>query len=101
MNPKKKQIDNDLRVEQPHKSDLRKRMNRVLGQVQGVANMIEDDRYCVDILVQISAARSALHQVSMQLMGDHIKGCVHKAIQEGHGDEAITELMGIMGKLNK
>ena len=88
-------------VHQPHKASLRRRMNRTLGQAQGIANMIEEDRYCVDILVQISAVRAALNQVAMQIVEDHTKGCVQRALQEGNGDEAITELMDILQKLTK
>ena len=85
-------------VHQPHKANLRRRMSRILGQTQGIANMIEEDRYCVDILVQVSAVRSALNQVAMQIVEDHTKGCVQKALQEGKGDEAIAELMEVLSE---
>lgn len=93
--------DGEKRVEQPHKDALRRRMNRLLGQAQGVARMIEEDRYCVDILVQISAVRSALDQVAMQLVEDHTKGCVRRAIQAGEGDETIAELMEVLRRFAK
>ena len=88
----------EKRVEQPHKASLRKRVNRVAGQIQGVGKMIEEDRYCVDILVQISAVRSALNQVAMQIVEDHTRGCVRRAIQAEEGDEAISELMDVLQK---
>jgi len=86
------------RVEQPDKASLLRRMNRITGQAQGIARMIEADRYCVDILVQISAVRSALNQVAMQITEDHTRGCVTRAIQAGQGDEAIAELMEVLRK---
>ena len=61
---------------------LTSRMNRVAGQVNGINKMIEEKRYCVDILVQIAAVRSALDAVGVQLLTDHIQSCV-----VGHGTE--------------
>ena len=91
----------EKRVEQFHKTALGRRMNRIAGQVQGINRMIEEDRYCVDILVQISAVPSALNQVAMQIVEDHTKGCVRRAIQAGEGDEAIAELMEVLQKFTK
>ncbi|MGN2391906.1 metal-sensitive transcriptional regulator [Pelomicrobium sp. G1] len=75
-----------------------KRLNRIEGQVRGVARMIEEDRYCVDILIQISALRSALDAVAMQLLEDHTQGCVKTAIRSGDGEAAIAELMEVVRK---
>lgn len=58
--------------------------------------MIEQDEYCVDILVQISAVRAALQKVGLHLLEDHTRGCVSRAIQEDHGGEAIDELMDVL-----
>ena len=92
----------EKRVRQPHKEALRRRLNRIAGQVQGITRMVEEDRYCVDVLVQLSAVRAALNQVSMQLVEDHTKGCVRRAIREGDGgDEVIEELMDVLKKLAK
>src|SRR5688572_15770179 len=77
------------RVVQPHRAALLKRLNRIGGQVRGVAGMIEQDRYCVDVLTQIAAIRSALDAVAMQLLEDHARGCVQSAIRAGHGNEAV------------
>ncbi|SMQ63735.1 DNA-binding transcriptional regulator, FrmR family [Altererythrobacter xiamenensis] len=63
-----------------------KRLNRIAGQVRGVAQMIEDDRYCIDILHQIAAIRSALAKVESQVLKDHAACCVAEAIASG--DEA-------------
>ena len=91
----------DRRVEQPHKAALLKRLNRISGQTQGIARMVEEDRYCVDILVQVSAVRAALDQVAMQIVEDHTRGCVSRAIQAGEGDQAIAELMEVVRKWAK
>ena len=97
-----KRTAREKRVRQPHKDALRRRLNRIVGQVQGIARMVEEDRYCVDVLVQFSAAKAALNQVSLQLIEDHTKGCVRRAIEVGDkGDETIEELMGVLKKLAK
>lgn len=85
-------------VVQPHKAALLKRVNRVEGQVRGIAGMVAQDRYCIDILTQISAIQSALDAVSLQLLKDHTRGCVQSAIKSGHGEDAIDELMQVVGK---
>ena len=88
-------------VIQPHKMALLKRLKRVEGQVRGVAKMIEDDRYCVDVLTQVSAVKSALDAVAMQLLADHTRGCVQNAIRSGEGDKAIEELIEVVSKLTR
>jgi DNA-binding FrmR family transcriptional regulator len=89
------------RVVQPHREALLKRLSRISGQVQGVAGMIEQDRYCVDVLTQIAAIRSALDAVAMQLLEDHAHGCVQSAIQAGRGDAAVGEFMSVVKRLNR
>lgn len=84
------------RVVQPHKQALVRRLNRIEGQVRGIARMIEEDRYCVDVLTQISALRSALDALGIRLLEDHTQGCVQKAIRSGQGEQAIGELMELM-----
>ena len=85
-------------VIQPNKEALIKRLNRIEGQVRGVAKMIVEDRYCVDILNQVSALQSALDAVAMQLLENHTQGCMQSAIQSGNGDAAIDELMAVVRK---
>jgi DNA-binding FrmR family transcriptional regulator len=80
----------------PHRAAVLKRLNRISGQVRGVTGMVEDNRYCVDILTQIAAIQSALDAVAMQLLEDHTHGCVQSAIRSGHGDEAIGELIAVV-----
>jgi len=83
-------------VVQPDKSGLLKRLNRIEGQARGVAKMVEEDRYCVDILTQIAAIQSALDALAMQLLASHTNGCVRSAIKSGNGDAAVDELMGLV-----
>jgi len=80
---------------QPHKKALLSRLKRAEGQVRGVAKMIEDDRYCIDILTQITALRSALDAVAIQLIEDHTKSCVRDSVHQGD-DTAIDELMAVV-----
>jgi DNA-binding FrmR family transcriptional regulator len=83
---------------QPDKPALIARFRRIEGQVRGVAAMIESDRYCVDVLTQIAAIQSALDAAALQLLGNHTRGCVQKAIRSGRGDDAIDELMQVIRK---
>ncbi len=77
------------------------RLKRIEGQVRGIQKMVEEDRYCVDILVQISAIRSALKNVGFSITERHIKHCVSDAIQSGDGDDAIDELMEVMKQFSR
>ncbi len=89
------------RVRQTDKEQLQKRLRRVGGQVQGIARMIEEDRYCVDVLVQVSAVRAALDKVALQLIENHTKGCVKRALVAGEGEEAIDELLDVVGRFTR
>ena len=82
------------------KDALLKRLARVEGQVRGIARMVEDDRYCIDVLTQISAIQAALDKVALGLLDGHARHC----IVGGHGgpsdpDEQVHELMGAVGRL--
>lgn len=83
------------------KADLLKRLRRIEGQVRGVQRMIEQEKYCVDILVQIAAVRSALDRVGLILLEDHTRGCVARAIRNDDGDGAISELTDVMKRFLK
>ena len=87
------------RVAQPQRAALLQRLNRISGQVRGVSGMIEEDRYCVDVLTQIAAIRSALDAVAMQLLEDHAHGCVQAAIRAGRGEEAVDEFISVVKRL--
>lgn len=75
----------------PRKADYLRRLKRIEGQARGVARMVDEDEYCIDVLTQISAVRSALQAVAMGLMEDHLEHCVANAAKEG-GPEAQEKL---------
>lgn len=88
-----------VRDEQEHKN-LINRLSRIEGQIRGIRNMVEEDRYCVDILTQVSAIQSALNSFNKGLLVNHIKTCVVEDIRSGN-DEVIDELCKTMQKLMK
>jgi DNA-binding FrmR family transcriptional regulator len=81
-------------VRSEHKAALHKRLKRIEGQVRGLQNMIEEERYCIDILTQVAATRAALDGVALGVMEDHVRHCV----REG-GDEKVDELMGAVERM--
>ncbi|HZR03952.1 MAG TPA: metal-sensitive transcriptional regulator [Burkholderiales bacterium] len=85
-------------VHRPDKEALARRLSRIEGQVRGIAKMIEGDRYCVDVLTQISAVQAALDGLALQMLETHLKGCVQGAVRSGHGEEAINEAMTVIRK---
>ncbi|RFZ21384.1 Copper-sensing transcriptional repressor CsoR [Mycobacterium marinum] len=74
-----------------HKDNYAKRLRRIEGQVRGIAKMIDDDKYCIDVLTQISAVSSSLRSVALNLLDEHLDHCVSHAITEG-GEEAQVKL---------
>jgi CsoR family transcriptional regulator, copper-sensing transcriptional repressor len=74
-----------------NKDNYAKRLRRIEGQVRGIAKMIEDDKYCIDVLTQISAVNNALQSVALGLLDEHLGHCVTQAVAEG-GSEADTKL---------
>lgn len=76
------------------------RLNRIEGQIRGIRNMVESDRYCVDILMQVSAVQSALNSFNKELLSSHIKSCVVDDIRKGN-DEVVDELVTMLQKLMK
>lgn len=83
------------------KEKLVSRLKRIEGQVRGIQKMIEEDRYCVDVLIQLSAANAALKKVGYSLLEQHTRGCVAKAMESGQGEEAIEELMKVIQQFSK
>lgn len=83
-----------------NKEQVLKRLNRAEGQVRGVARMVQDDAYCIDILTQISAAQAALDKVALELLRDHARHCLanDEVHSHGHGDKA-DELVSAIGRL--
>lgn len=80
--------------------DLITRLNRIEGQIRGIKNMVEEERYCVEILNQVSAVQSALNSFNKKLLASHIHSCVVEDIRGGN-DEAVDELCEIIQKLMK
>ncbi|MFA4843528.1 MAG: metal-sensitive transcriptional regulator [Candidatus Margulisiibacteriota bacterium] len=80
------------------KTQLGKRLNRIAGQVHGIRKMVEEPRYCVEILTQIAAARAALAGVGKFVLEDHLNTCVSTAIRRGAAEREIKELMDVFEK---
>jgi CsoR family transcriptional regulator, copper-sensing transcriptional repressor len=82
------------------KDQLLTRLKRIEGQVRGLAGMVEDERYCIDVLTQISAVQAALDKVALGLMDDHARHCMQgKGGAPEDPDAQVDELMGAMGRL--
>ena len=83
------------------KSSCRKRLSRIEGQVRGLARMVEEDRYCIDVVTQISAVRAALARVEEEILRDHVAHCVEHAIASGNAAEQrkkVAELMDVLAR---
>jgi len=83
------------------KSSCRKRLNRIEGQVRGLAKMIDEDRYCIDVVNQIAAVRAAIDRVEEEVLRDHIAHCVEHAIESGSKSDQrkkVAELMDVFGR---
>jgi DNA-binding FrmR family transcriptional regulator len=81
-----------------------KRLNRIEGQVRGVGRMIEEDRYCIDVLTQIAAARAALRRVEEEVLRDHVAHCVEHAIASGDAEDQrqkVAELMAVFARAER
>lgn len=86
------------------KSSVLKRLNRIEGQVRGLSRMVEDDRYCIDIVTQISAARAALDRVELELLQAHVAHCVEHAIASGNRAEQrkkVEELVDVLARARR
>jgi DNA-binding FrmR family transcriptional regulator len=86
------------------KVSCQKRLNRIEGQVRGLARMVDEDRYCIDIVTQISAVRAALRRVEEEILKDHVAHCVEHAIRSGNKADQrrkIAELMEVVGRADR
>ena len=86
------------------KATCQKRLSRIEGQVRGLAKMLDEDRYCIDIVTQISAVRAALRRVEEEVLRDHIGHCVEHAIVSGDAAEQrrkIAELMDVLSRSSR
>jgi len=77
----------------PKHPELLPRLRRIEGQIRGIGRMVQEHRYCIDVIQQLTAARRALDQVSLQVMSGHINTCVSDAIRKRDGNRKINELM--------
>ena len=86
------------------KTSVLKRLNRIEGQVRGLARMVDEDRYCIDIVTQISAVRAALRRAEEEILQDHVAHCVEHAIASGDKDDQrqkIAELMDVVRRAER
>jgi len=91
-------------MENSTKTSCLKRLNRIEGQIRGLVRMVEEDRYCIDVVTQIAAARAALKRVEEEVLRDHIGHCVEHAIASGDKGEQrkkIAELVDTLGRSSR
>jgi DNA-binding FrmR family transcriptional regulator len=81
------------------KEQLQSRLRRIEGQVRGVEKMVDDDRYCIDVLTQISAIQAALDKVALGLLDDHARHCMQQGAEHGRAEEMTSEMMAAVGRL--
>ena len=84
-----------------HRAHVQGRLRRIEGQVRGIQRMVDEDRYCIDVLTQVSAVKAALDGVALLLLRDHTTHCVAEAVQAGDGAEKIRELNEAVERLVK
>jgi DNA-binding FrmR family transcriptional regulator len=86
------------------KASCQKRLKRIEGQVRGLTRMVDEDRYCIDIVTQIAAARTALRRVEEEILRDHVAHCVDHAIASGNREDQrkkIAELMDVVSRADR
>ena len=91
-------------MRQDIKNSCLKRLNRIEGQVRGLARMLEEDRYCIDVVTQIAAVRAALRRAEEEILRDHVAHCVEHAIASGNKADQrrkIAELMDVVGRAER
>ena len=85
-------------VPRSDRAALTARLNRIEGQVRGIAKMVDEDRYCIDVITQVAAVQAALDALALQLLEQHLHGCVQHAVKSGDGERAIEEALGVIRK---
>jgi CsoR family transcriptional regulator, copper-sensing transcriptional repressor len=86
------------------KGSVLKRLQRIEGQVRGLSRMVEGNRYCIDVITQISAVRAALRRAEEEILRDHVAHCVDGAIKSGNAAEQrkkVAELMDVLGRAER
>jgi len=81
-----------------HKDDLQKRLLRIEGQARGLQRMVDEERYCIDILTQVKSVKAALDRVALLLLDDHVEHCVADAVKSGRGAAKLRELSQAIGR---
>ena len=82
-----------------NKAAVLKRLRRIEGQVRGLARMIEEDQYCIDIVTQVNAVQAALRSVALGLIDDHVRHCVRDSIRKDGGEEKVEELVAAVARM--
>ncbi|KGP74931.1 BCR family protein [Desulfosporosinus sp. Tol-M] len=83
------------------KEDLIRRLHKIEGQVKGIQRMVNEDKYCVDVLIQVAAVRAAINRVGTIVFEHHSRGCIRKAVESSDQEAAIEELVGVLTKFIK
>ena len=83
------------------KEDLIRRLNKIEGQVKGIQRMVNEDKYCVDVLIQVAAVRAAINRVGTIVFEHHSRGCIREAVESSDQETAIEELVGVLTKFIK
>jgi len=83
------------------KERIRNRLHRVEGQVRGIERMVEDDRYCVDILTQVAAVRTALESIAYEILSDHVNHCVSDALASGDAERATVKSQELLAAVQR
>ena len=89
-----------MKITERERKTLQNKINRIEGQIRGIQRMVADDRYCIDILIQVQAARAALTNVGLSILETHAKGCMVSALENGDAD-VIDELLDTVKKFVK
>jgi DNA-binding FrmR family transcriptional regulator len=82
-----------------NKEEVLRRLRRIEGQVRGLVRMVEDDKYCIDILTQVNAVQAALKGASLGLLDDHVRHCVRDSVRKSGGDDKVDELITAVGRM--
>jgi DNA-binding FrmR family transcriptional regulator len=83
-----------------NKKDLQDRLRRIEGQVRGVQRMVDQDKYCIDILTQLNSVTAAIRAVGVGLLDGHVRHCVRESIESGEGDQKIEELVAAVARFS-
>lgn len=92
---------NEIYLDPEVEKELQDRLSRIEGHVRGVKRMLTEHGTCEDLLIQVSAIRSALNQVQARLLENHMETCVAQAVRAGHGEKALRQLNGALAQVIK